>query len=106
MSHTPGPWKWLCELGDSGCLNSASGKVIDYANYEGMWFATYDAKTDAANARLIASAPAMYDAIEEALEFIDGYVDVVDGDYGQPAPNRAMRLQSTLLAALGRRPAP
>jgi len=45
-------------------------------------------------------------AVEEALEFIGGYVDVVDGDYGQPAPNRAMQVSSTLLAALGRRPAP
>jgi hypothetical protein len=46
------------------------------------------------------------DALEDALEFINPYVDVVDGDYGQPAPNRAMQVTSTILAALGRRPAP
>lgn len=38
-------------------------------------------------------------AIEEALEFIEGYVDVVDGDYGIPAPNKAMKLQRLLLEA-------
>jgi hypothetical protein len=46
------------------------------------------------------------DALEDALEFINPYVDVVDGDYGQPEPNRAMQVTSTILAALGRRPAP
>ncbi len=39
-------------------------------------------------------------ALEEALEFIEGYVDVVDGDYGIPEPNRAMRLQQALQDAV------
>lgn len=42
----------------------------------------------------------LIDAATEALDFIDDYVDVVDGDYGIPAPNRAMRVHSTLKAAL------
>jgi hypothetical protein len=43
-------------------------------------------------------------ALEDALEFIESYVDVVDGDYGQPAPNKAMQVSQTILHALGRRP--
>ena len=36
------------------------------------------------------------DLLERCAEFIDGYVDVVDGDYGEPEPNRAMRLMSEI----------
>ena len=31
------------------------------------------------------------EALDEVRDLIDGYVDVVDGDYGQPRPNKAMR---------------
>lgn len=40
------------------------------------------------------------DALIDAREFIDGYVDVVDGDYGEPAPNRAMQIASLLDSAI------
>lgn len=36
------------------------------------------------------------DLLERCAEFLDGYVDVVDGDYGQPEPNKAMRLVSEI----------
>ena len=36
------------------------------------------------------------DLLDRAAEFLDGYVDVVDGDYGQPEPNKAMRLVSEI----------
>jgi hypothetical protein len=28
----------------------------------------------------------------ECREYLEGQMDVVDGDYGQPAPNKAMQL--------------
>ncbi len=28
----------------------------------------------------------------ECREYLENHVDVVDGDYGEPAPNKAMRL--------------
>jgi len=34
------------------------------------------------------------DTLTECAEFLDNYVDVVDGDYGEPAPNKAMRVRS------------
>lgn len=32
----------------------------------------------------------------ECREYIEDHVDVVDGDYGEPAPNKAMRLVSMI----------
>jgi hypothetical protein len=45
-------------------------------------------------------------ALEELHELVDDYVDVVDGEDGQPMPNMPMRVQNIIDAALGRRPAP
>lgn len=39
-------------------------------------------------------------ALVDAHDAIDGYVDVVDGSYGEPAPNWAMRLQTDLDEAI------
>lgn len=55
-----------------------------------------------ANGRLIASAPDLLAALEEALEFIEDQEDVVDGNDGQPQPNRAMSLATVLRAALAK----
>jgi hypothetical protein len=53
-----------------------------------------------ANARLMAAAPALLAALGEAREFIDGQIDVVDGSYGFPEPNKAMRLATEIDEAL------
>ncbi len=45
-------------------------------------------------------ADLLTDALEDALEFIDGYVDVNDGDYGIPEPNRAMVLAARIRDAM------
>ena len=52
---------------------------------------------------IMARGPELYRRtviLEELLgrcaEFLDGYVDVVDGDYGVPEPNEAMRLVSAI----------
>lgn len=39
--------------------------------------------------------------LAECADFIEPYIDVVDGDYGVPAPNRAMHLHSEIEQALG-----
>jgi hypothetical protein len=48
-------------------LESAVGKVIDYAGYEGMWPGAYDDETDAANLRLIAAAPDLLAFVKDWL---------------------------------------
>lgn len=51
---------------------------------------------------LVKSAPELLAAVEEALEFAEGYEDVVDGSYGEPRPNRAMSVAQTLRAAIAK----
>lgn len=41
------------------------------------------------------------DVLEACADYLEDYSDVVDGDYGEPAPNRAMNLLSRVKAALG-----
>ncbi len=55
-----------------------------------------------ANARLIAAAPDMLAALHEAREYLDGYIDVVDGSYGIPEPNREMMLCAEIDAAIAK----
>ena len=40
------------------------------------------------------------EALEAARERLEGEVDVVDGDYGEPSPNRAMVICSQLDEAI------
>lgn len=54
------------------------------------------------DATLIAAAPDLLAACEEALEYIADQEDVVDGDYGQPKPNRAMNLAQALRDAIAK----
>jgi hypothetical protein len=42
----------------------------------------------------------LVEVLEECEQFIDGYVDVVDGDHGIPKPNKAMKLMFDIKAAL------
>jgi hypothetical protein len=39
-------------------------------------------------------------ALDEALEYFDDCADVIDGDYGEPAPNKAMLVAQSLRAAI------
>lgn len=39
-------------------------------------------------------------ALEECLEYFEDNSDVVDSDYGEPAPNKEMRLASTIKETL------
>lgn len=50
--------------------------------------------------KLKAAHDALLEACHEAREFIDGQIDVVDGDDGVPAPNKAMKLATILDEAI------
>ena len=80
-AHTKGPWEFGpgYEPGDTKFDLFAPGgvQVIAQASYENMWLSAHDATTDAANARLIASAP---DLLEACLN--------IKGLYDTPAERR------------------
>lgn len=40
-------------------------------------------------------------ALQLVIEYLDARADVVDGDYGMPAPNREMRLIQEIQETLG-----
>lgn len=49
-----------------------------------------------------AGLAALISALEQVREYIDGQIDVVDGDYGVPAPNKAMRIAQEIDTALAK----
>lgn len=85
---TAGPWR-------------IAGKGTIRAGKHG-WVARIYWDNQAANARLIVAAPDMAGMLLDLLEYLDGHSDVVDGDYGQPAPNKAMRLVQEIEGVLAK----
>lgn len=98
MSYEPGPWKWVREssgeavdLGGFKCLGFydnpvliASGRAIIISAGDGEYCPIVglgdedDGKWAAANARLIAAAPELVEALEEMCDLMD---DVRQGHY-------------------------
>lgn len=64
----------------------------------------YATKEDALySAETVSSALAeLLEAARQAVEFVGGYEDIRDGDYGQPSPNRAMQVATLLRAAIAK----
>ncbi len=50
-------------------------------------------------------AAILEDLLDRCAEFIDGQVDVQDGDYGEPEPNKAMRLMTAIREVVPESPA-
>jgi hypothetical protein len=98
--HTPGPWGL-----DQDAHRHDPGF---YGGEEGYHRINIPGVTDItgfcgdANAHLIKAAPDLYEALLDAETYFDDRADVVDGDYGEPAPNNEMTLLTTIRAALAR----
>lgn len=80
IKHTPGPWVTLPEECDKpyvrirGTRLGERYKIVNVLTpaYEG--FAERETEETRANARLIAAAPELLEALETILEMCDGYV--------------------------------
>lgn len=86
-AHTPGPWTQTAHAVQSGYVSYIKGNA-DHDEVAVL----YSDERQAANALLIAAAPDMLDALHECADLLDNYSDVIDGDDGQPRPNRAMSM--------------
>ena len=69
VKHTPGPWAWSDgsspprhQYGDGSWLQSQSGMVLDYAGC-----GSHECKVTHADARLIAAAPELLEAMQEIV---------------------------------------
>lgn len=71
--HTPGPWQYLAKL--SGSENHKGYRIVCEAN--GRWWIAdsspidQDGKEGEANARLIAAAPELLDALQAMVKVMD-----------------------------------
>jgi hypothetical protein len=101
--YTPGPWSY--EMPDEVVVRAPDGgRLAQLLFLRGRHGTLGRRNTDEviANARLIASAPDLLDALRDALEFIEDHADVSDGPDGSPRPNRAMQLCEPIRAALAK----
>jgi len=111
MSHTKGPWA-VSQLGrrNDGSIAVMTDSDVDrfavaYVNVSspqprGKAHLAQDDASES-NARLIAAAPDMLDALRIAAEALDNYSDVNDGGNG-PVPNRAMAALQDVEAAIAK----
>jgi len=85
--HTPGPWDFGPGYTPGATTFDLYGpggrEVITSASYENMWLSAYDADTNAANARLIASAPDLLEALGSLYALADGQKSYPAGSYGE-----------------------
>ena len=93
--HTPGPWIW----GDNfnGLYGAGpNNEVLNYASYEGMWLGYH--KAQHANARLIAAAPDLLEALKACiphLERDDHHTDALSRERPHYAAARAAIAKAT-----------
>lgn len=99
--HTPTPWR--VELygnsvpGYDVCDRISGAKFTGHCAHHGLSEpdARFIVRACNAHEKLVA-------ALESALEYFEDRQDVVDGPYGEPAPNKEMRLVQELRAALSK----
>ncbi len=96
---TPGPWlvEWHGFNLTIGTPSTNSNRQHDYVVADTCG----NSLVDIANARLIASAPALLDACRSAAEFLDIFEELSEGVFGQWAERRKL-IKAAITAAEGR----
>lgn len=94
-THTPGPWTLEVDANDQQCVYAGECFIAVVPH---QCVASIEAQQQI-NARLIVSAPDMLEALHIAVDALDNYSDVNDGEDG-PVPNRAMAALVQIQAAI------
>ena len=94
MSHTPGPWRAYKDASLRHTIGTAAGRICD------MWGRdpAFHSDEDAANARLIASAPDLLAALVEVTGDIEAYCD----DHNSARPTDVTVVLPKLRAAIAK----
>lgn len=107
MAHTPGPWySWLPRDCDGGCRTIRTEKGRAHGTYYGTELASTHGlandEEDKANARLIAAAPDLLEALESTITN-DHYNECLAGQrgYGMCSPV-CMKIKAALARAQGK----
>lgn len=99
--HTPGTWEVDGEfVGPAGQRDVGICHVLPMEDEYGHGWAR--GPITKANSHLIAAAPDMLAALYEVEIYLSERSDVIDGDYGQPAPNAEMVLLAEVQSAIRR----
>lgn len=78
MKHTKGPWKLDTELGTHGasiCVRAETIYVADVFKTDDSLSRMSDDKMAQANAKLIAAAPELLEALKLAAQYVQTYLD-------------------------------
>jgi hypothetical protein len=98
--HTPGPWKAEPDEADEICiLQDSTGLIVTYAFPNG--------KEREANARLIAAAPELLEALQDLLDEAEashGIAMAVQGYPRLPWPDEFVAARAAIVKATGDKP--
>lgn len=72
MKHTPGPWHYRTHDGSIGSIDAADGTAVAQAFQVNPISVDLTQASRVANAKLIAAAPELLEALKEALPWIGG----------------------------------
>lgn len=97
--HTPGPW-WVTDYGvrDAGGYICQTIKATRYEDQVERYVREREER--AANARLIAAAPALLEALKEVTQLLDMLLGV-SGGYPPDADGPAVKARAAIAAAEG-----
>lgn len=101
--HTPGPWKWDGQL-SLFKIECSGGHIIDSAPYEGSWLSRYKPAEDEANARLIAAAPELLEALARIDQWPDEPIEDFRPDgavYGEISVGEMKAIRAAIAKATG-----
>jgi hypothetical protein len=96
MTHTPGPWRISKDKSNKHIKIIDNDLYRELANTSGNWF---DDDTEQSNARLIAAAPELLEALEMLVNYFVG-IGLEDDEDGDPNPE-IVKARSAIAKAKG-----
>jgi hypothetical protein len=93
-AHTPGPWFWVednsADNGTLPVLMSAAGAVCDFGDCE-TYYPTAGDPPKESDARLIAAAPCLLEALQKALNVLDATGARYEANTARAAIDKAVK---------------